>query len=66
MCLVIRKKRRTPTISEEIFFSILPIVYIFLGEMGWGEVSIVGDVNEIRQQKEGEDQDAAAPWSKIS
>jgi hypothetical protein len=31
-----------------------------LGEMGWSGVSIIGDVNEIRQQKEGENQEAAA------
>jgi hypothetical protein len=64
--LVIRKKRRNLPISEEIFFPILPIVQILLGEMGCGEVSIVGDVHEIRQQKEGKNQEAGAPWSKIS
>jgi hypothetical protein len=34
--------------------------------MGWGEIAIVGDVNEIWQQKEGEDQDGAATWPKGS
>jgi hypothetical protein len=53
--LVIRKKRRRRTVREEIFFSILPIGFFLLGEMGCGEVSVVGDVNEIRQQKKGQD-----------
>ena len=65
LCVVISNKRRLSTISEEIFVPILLIIDILLGEMGCGEVSIVGDINEIWQEKKGEDQDAAASKSKI-
>ena len=44
--------------------SIGPLNFIFiidtlLGKMGWGEVAIVGDVNKIGKEEEGEEQGTA-------
>jgi hypothetical protein len=50
--------------TQERLQIIEPVNFIFsidtlLGRMGWGEVAIVGDVNKIGKEEEGEDQGAA-------
>jgi hypothetical protein len=62
VCLVIRTQERF-LIIEPVNFSF--IIDTLLGRMGWGEVAIVGDVNKIGEQEEGEDQ-GAAPSSNTS
>lgn len=55
---------RLAILTQERSLIIESVNFIFsidtlLGRMGWGEVSIVGDINKIGKEEEGEDQGAA-------